>query len=144
MAQCFETEVNKSLAQVPRETKLCTAAPNSFSIITAVFPLTTQKCVSVHVRRATSACTSHVHKSLRNCGSSVSNLLHINFLTPRIRMWLLDWKISGTLWNILHPQHNIIQRRTLTVVMKIRSYFLKYVDWLAGWLLGWWAGYLAG
>ena len=92
-------------------------------------------------------CNSQVQKSLRNCGSSVSNFLHINIPTPRIRRWLLDWKISGTLWYILHSQHNISQRRTLTLAMKIRFPLpdvCRLVSWLAGWLDGWFVGWLVG
>jgi len=44
--------------------------------------------------RAESARYSEVHGSPQNCGSSVQNLLHATFLSPRILRRLLDlWRI---------------------------------------------------
>jgi hypothetical protein len=105
ICMCY-TGVQKCLAPGHEGYNICTITPCIFCIIVVFL---TYRNVSQCTCRPTEqkvAASIEVHRSLRNCLSSVWNLLHVSFLAPTILRWVLDfWKTCGpmTLHSILIP-----------------------------------------
>ena len=77
----------------------CVVAPNTFSISTAVVFFYIQKCLSVHTHtKQKEPDNGDVHRSLKNCGSSLWSLFQL-ILLAHTELWMAteDLKISGPL-----------------------------------------------
>lgn len=79
---------------ISRVTIVCTAAPDYFSLLV----MFRNVIISQAPNRKRQTTASITHRSLQDCGFSLSNLLYVIFLAPRFCRWLTDfWESCGTL-----------------------------------------------
>jgi hypothetical protein len=73
---------------VTQVTKFCTAAPNIFSIIIAVFSLHKEMCTSLHGLSRKNQMTVTIIIILELC----KTLFYVTLLVPQIWEWLVDFQ----------------------------------------------------
>ena len=71
----------------------CTVAPNIFSILNTFLSLRTESSRTKHAHSTQRHITSDVHRSLKNCRSSVWNWLYVTLLSSCSRY--SDWLRAG-------------------------------------------------